>query len=625
MMKKSICILLTVMMMLGTVQGITETMENLPAVLQQATVLREGDRGEAVTALQLRLAELHYTQTETDGVYGPGTTEAVFQFQVRNGLLKTGMADRITLETLFSENAVPERQESETLTGLYEEEAETGMAFPSMTWFFPAQNKAMTSESFDAAAGWVDEGWFTTNEYSAFSDNRFKSTRTSPLSTFAAEVDTASYAHLRRAILEGRIPPADAVRVEEMLNYFHYTYNRPQNGEPFGVTMEVGDCPWNDQTRLLLIGLQAEEVQMEKDLGQNLVFLIDTSGSMDGADRLDLVKRAFLLLLDTLDAEDTVSIVTYASSERVVLEGVRAGEKTRIMDAITGLFAAGSTNGSAGIVKAYEVAEKYLIPGGVNRILLATDGDLNVGTTSEGELARLVMDKKQGGVTLTVMGFGYGNYKDNKMEALALYGDGTYWYIDTIHEARRALVTEAGGKFATVAKDVKIQVDFNPAVIKGYRLIGYEDRLLAAEDFADDTVDGGEIGSGHRVTALYEIVPAGSAFDLGTAESRYTEPQSTEESSEWLTVSIRAKEPGSDTSKLYTYPLTAQAAEAPATENLQFAAAVAEVAMVLRNSPYKGTSSYEKALELLRNCESTLGDTYKEEFLYLVTQLSRAE
>ena len=375
----------------------------------------------------------------------------------------------------------------------------------------------------------------------------------------------------------------------------------------------------------LLVGLQAAEIQVPETEGQNLVFLIDTSGSMEGADRLDLVKRAFLLLLDTLQPQDTVSIVTYASSERVVLEGVSAGEKTRIMDAISDLFAGGSTNGGAGITKAYEVAEKHLIPGGVNRILLATDGDLNVGVTSEGELARLVMEKKQNGVTMTVMGFGYGNYKDNKMEALALYGDGTYWYIDTIHEARRALVTEAGGQFKTVASDVKIQVDFNPARIKGYRLIGYEDHLLEADEFADDTVDGGEIGSGHRVTALYEIVPADSTFEIETAESRYTAPQVQEESSEWLCVNIRAKAPGSDASTLYTYPLTDSMAAETATDNLRFAAAVAEVAMVLRESPFKGTATYEGAMELLRSCESVLGDPYKEEFLYLVNSLARME
>ena len=591
----------------------------LPDVFAGVTVLMEGDSGDAVLKLQQRLAELGYAETETDGVYGSGTASAVKRFQRRSWLLETGMADRITIEALFSQEARKEYSDDDVTADDVEELYESGAY-----WAAAPAVYATAMPSMNTWAGTAKESeWFDTNEYSAFADNRFRSAASSPLSTFAAEVDTASYAQLRRMILNGEVPPADAVRVEEMLNYFRYDYARPSAGEPFGVTLEVGDCPWNAETKLLLIGLQAAEIDMPSDRGQNLVFLIDTSGSMNGSDRLDLVKRAFLLLLENLDPRDTVSIVTYASQDRVVLDGVSAGEKTRIMEAISNLSAYGSTNGSAGILRAYEIAEKNLIPGGVNRILLATDGDLNVGVTSEGELARLVMDKKQNGVTLTVMGFGYGNYKDNKMEALALYGDGTYRYIDTIHEARKALISEAGGRFETVAKDVKIQVDFNPAYIKGYRLIGYEDRLLAPEDFADDSVDGGEIGSGHRVTALYEIVPAGSGFDIGTAESRYSAPAPAGESGEWLTVSIRAKAPDSDESSLYTYPLTAETAAAAPSENLRFAAAVAETAMVLRDSPFRGTATFESALDLLRGCESVIGDVYKEEFLYLLTQLNR--
>ncbi len=620
--RNMLCLLLSALMLLSLAPvGAEQSTNHLPDVFEGIVMLQEGDSGEAVLALQMRLQELKYQTVETDGQYGKGTAEAVLAFQERSGLLETGIADRITLEALFQPDAAyGKTQETPWFEGLAEVLTED-VWYTSST---PAAT-AMKSRMTDGVYELTDTAWFSTNEYSAFGDNRFQSVLTQPLSTFAAEVDTASYAHLRRIILSGQVPPADAVRVEEMLNYFHYSYAAPKQDEPFGVTMEVGPCPWNEQTRLLLVGLQAAEIQVPETEGQNLVFLIDTSGSMEGADRLDLVKRAFLLLLDTLQPQDTVSIVTYASSERVVLEGVSAGEKTRIMEAISDLFAGGSTNGGAGITKAYEVAEKYLIPGGVNRILLATDGDLNVGVTSEGELARLVMEKKQNGVTMTVMGFGYGNYKDNKMEALALYGDGTYWYIDTIHEARRALVTEAGGQFRTVASDVKIQVDFNPARIKGYRLIGYEDHLLEADEFADDTVDGGEIGSGHRVTALYEIVPADSTFEIETAESRYTAPQMQEESSEWLCVNIRAKAPGSDASTLYTYPLTDPMAAETATDNLRFASAVAEVAMVLRESPFKGTATYEGAMELLRSCESVLGDPYKEEFLYLVNSLARMD
>ena len=308
------------------------------------------------------------------------------------------------------------------------------------------------------------------------------------------------------------------------------------------------------------------------------------------------------------------------------MEGVPVGGngKVTIMEAISELEAGGATNGSAGITRAYEIASKYYIEGGVNRILLATDGDLNVGTTSEGELAEMVTEKKKAGISLTCLGVGMGNYKDNKMEALADYGDGNCWYLDTIHEARKALVSEAGGTFITVAKDVKIQVDFNPSKVKGYRLIGYEDRVMAAEDFANDEKDGGEIGSGHRMTALYEIVPADSDFDFGEAGSRYQKGNTEDNNSaEWLTVAIRAKEPEGTESKLYEYPVGQEQFKETLSDNLQFAAAVVEAGMLIRNSEWKGTATWDSALELVRNCGNVTGDAYKEEFLYLLTLLQR--
>ena len=294
------------------------------------------------------------------------------------------------------------------------------------------------------------------------------------------------------------------------------------------------------------------------------------------------------------------------------------------MEAISELEAHGGTNGSAGILRAYEIAEKYYVEGGVNRILLATDGDLNVGVTSEGDLAQLVTEKKKNGISLTCLGFGMGNYKDNKMEALADYGDGNCRYIDTIYEARKALVEEGGGTFITVAKDVKIQVDFNPAMVKGYRLIGYEDRVMAAEDFANDEKDGGEIGSGHRMTALYEIVPADSDFDFGEVGSRYQETQAAADGGDWLTVSIRAKEPEGTVSKLYEYPVNDTAVRTEMSENMRFAAAVTEAGMLLRDSEWKGQTTWAQALELARGCQSVSGDVYKEEFVYLLTLLERA-
>ena len=584
-------------------------------------IWRKGDSGEKVTWIQTRLIELEYLEGDPSGVFDDATEEALQRFQRENSLLVTGMGDETTLNALAKCTTKARKADAWSwLFGDYEE-ACTEAATGTVNYYAPVP--AATSSAAMKYTASDSMGYFNTEEYTTFRSNRFLSTRVSPLSTFAADVDTSSYALLRRKILGGERVPADSVRIEEMLNYFHYDYKQPEGDEPFGVTITCAPCPWNEKTQLLQIGLQAKVIEAENRPGHNLVFLIDTSGSMNGDDRLGLVKRAFLMLLDDLEPEDTVSIVTYASRDRVVIEGVPAREKTQIMEAINDLQAHGSTNGSAGIMRAYEIAEKYLLKDGVNRILLATDGDLNVGVTSEGDLARLVEEKREGGVSLTCLGFGLGNYKDNKMEALADYGNGNCWYIDTIHEARKALVTEGGGTFITVAKDVKIQVDFNPVYVSGYRLIGYEDRLLAAEDFANDAVDGGEIGSGHRMTALYEIVPAGSDFDFGDAESRYSTPVQPAGSRDMLTVSIRAKEPDGDTSRLYEYPVSAEIVTKDLDDNMKFAAAVIETGMILRGSEWKGTATYESALELLRSCGTVSGDSYKEEFVYMVNLLER--
>ena len=573
-------------------------------------ILKFGSESDDVLALQLRLIELGYGQSEQDGVFGKGTEQALMEFQRNNDLLVTGMADEVTVRVLMSDDAVSWQEYVFTESTEFED----GFAAAGLSVF--SKNSGMAFETGEPAPA-----AFNTREYTVFSENGFQSTLSSPLSTFAADVDTASWTQIRQMALRGEKVPPDSVRIEEMLNYFHYDYKTPEHGEPFGVTMEMDACPWNEETKLLLIGLQAAEIEKESEAPKNLVFLIDVSGSMDEPEKLPLVKRSFLNLMETLNPEDTISIVTYASSDTIVIEGVSASEKTRVMEAINELEAGGGTNGSQGIVTAYELAKKYFVKGGVNRILLATDGDLNIGVTGEGDLARLVSDRREEGVSMTVLGFGGWNYKDNRMEALADYGDGNYWYIDSLHEARRALIVEGGGTFRTVAKDVKLQLDFNPAYIKGYRLIGYEDRLLNAEEFADDTVDGGEIGSGHRVTALYEIVPADSGFDFGEARSRYAGTAESD-STEWLTLSVRAKEPDGDESALYVYPMNGEA-DAPAGENLRFASGVAELGMLLRGSKWVGTSSLDAALELLRGCESVTGDVYKEELIYLVSLIDR--
>lgn len=611
-MKKVTAIILAVLMVLSIAAG---------AMGEENKIWQAGDTGEKVTWIQQRLKDLEYLDRAPTGIFDEETAKALMGFQQDHGLLKTGMADSVTMKML--ETVTETRSEIVNRWNVYEGD---------VCYEASAESYSMKSSYAPMATGMPAAGMmrnepidWNTEEYTNFESNRFLSVQTSPLSTFAADVDTSSYALFRRKVLSGERVSPDSIRIEEMLNYFHYDYAKPQNGEPFGVTVEIAPCPWNEKTKLMLIGLQAEEIQTDNRPGHNLVFLIDTSGSMYGSDRLDLVKRAFLLLLDELKPEDTVSIVAYASQDRVVIEGVPAADKTRIMEAISELEAGGATNGSAGINRAYEIAAKYYREGGVNRILLATDGDLNVGTTGEGDLANLVSEKKKAGISLTCLGVGMGNYKDNKMEALADYGDGNCRYLDTIHEARKALVEEGGGTFVTVAKDVKIQVDFNPAMVKGYRLIGYEDRVMAAEDFANDEKDGGEIGSGHRMTALYEIVPADSDFEFGEAGSRYQNAQAEEtaEGADWLTVSIRAKEPEGTESKLYEYPVKADAVKETMSENLRFAAGVAEAGMILRENEWKGTSSWAQALELVRGCESVTGDAYKEEFVYLLTLLER--
>ena len=586
-----------------------------PAVAD--AVLKNGDAGEDVTRIQERLIELGYLEGAADGVFDDETEAAVAAFQRRNGLMTTGMVDRVTWDKLFSDSVqdnmdLPEDEEWYAEDAL---EMMLGMPMNSMARAGMASPTAMPS------AAYKGEIW-NTNEYTYFQENGFQSVAVSPLSTFAADVDTASYAQLRSLILDGKDVPADAVRIEEMLNYFEYDYPQPEGDDPFGVLMELAPCPWNDQTLLLQVGLQAATVTDEARPQHNLVFLIDVSGSMFGEDRLDLVKRAFMMLLDELRPTDTVSIVTYASRDEVVLSGVPAADKVRIMEAISGLEAGGSTNSASGIRTAYRLAEEYAVPGGVNRVLMATDGDFNVGMTSEGDLARLVMEKKQNGVRLTMLGVGYGNYKDNKLEALADYGDGNYYYLDSIFEARRALVTEAGGTFIEVAKDVKLQLDFNPAKVKAYRLIGYEDRVMAAEAFADDTKDGGEIGSGHRVTALYEIVPADSDFEVEAPQSKYQQPAVPGETDEWLTLNIRAKQPEADESELWSYALNGAPREELSAQ-MRFAAAVAETGMLLRDSEYKGSATYSGALELARGSSLVTGDPYKEEFVYLLTLLER--
>ncbi len=493
---------------------------------------------------------------------------------------------------------------------------------------FDMANSYATADTAEAPTDETASQDWNTEEYSALEEAGFKAVANSPLSTFSADVDTASYSNVRRMIEQGYSMdeiPAGAVRIEEMLNYFTYDYNLPKKDEPFGVTTMIGDCPWNEDAKLLQIGLKTQEIDFGEAPDSNLVFLLDVSGSMRDDDKLPLLQKSFSMLVEELGEKDMVSIVTYAGSDRVVLAGGSRDNQARIIEAINALEAGGSTNGAAGIETAYALAEKYFIEGGNNRVIIATDGDLNVGVSSESDLKELVTEKKESGVYLSVLGFGTGNIKDNKMETLADCGNGNYAYIDSIGEAKKVLVEQMGATLVTVAKDVKLQVEFNPAYVKGYRLLGYENRALATEDFDDDRKDAGEIGAGHMVTALYEIVPVDSGQEIAENELKYQDNKSDTGviNGEWLNLKIRYKEPDADESILKEYPVTQEDYTDKPSEDFYFAAAVAEFGLMLRDSEYKGDASFENVRALLKKVD-TDEDDYKDEFVYLVKKLQKA-
>ncbi|MEZ3453575.1 MAG: von Willebrand factor type A domain-containing protein [Oscillospiraceae bacterium] len=453
-----------------------------------------------------------------------------------------------------------------------------------------------------------------TEEYSKSEESGYKKAAISPLSTFSADVDTASYANLRRLINDGDYIPEDAVRIEEMLNYFDYDYAKPAGNSRFAVMTELSDCPWNSKAQLLSVGIQGME--LEKAPNSNLVFLIDTSGSMSSEDKLELAGKSIRKLSKTLGKNDRVSIVTYSGEERVILAGAR-GDQVNTVNALTSILEAdGVTNGESGIQAAYAIAEKYFIEGGNNRIILCTDGDLNVGISDEGELKKLVEQKRKSGVYLSVMGFGTGNIKDNKMETLADNGNGSYHYIDSVTEAEKIFVKERSSTLYTIAKDVKIQVEFNPANVEGYRLIGYDNRRLANEDFNDDTKDAGEVGAGGSVTALYEIIPAAGRTSAGLKYQK-TEPRA-EFSGELLTVKVRYKNPDDGKSYQVTNTVDRTDYSAKMSNNMKLACAVTEFGLVLKDSDYKGTADVTHALKLAKSL--TKPDAYETELAELIAK-----
>ncbi|MGZ5445200.1 MAG: vWA domain-containing protein [Thermoanaerobaculia bacterium] len=437
-----------------------------------------------------------------------------------------------------------------------------------------------------------DDVEHNTEEYGRFEENPFLRPADNPLSTFSIDVDRASYANVRRFLRNGVRPPRDAVRIEEMVNYFTYDYVEPSAGDPVSITTELATCPWNEKNRLLLVGLQTRKIDTRDLPPNNLVFLVDTSGSMMASDKLPLVKSALRLLVDQLRPEDRVSIVAYAGSAGLVLKPTKGSDRGAILEAIDAFQAGGSTAGAGGIVLAYEVAKDNFLRDGNNRVILATDGDFNVGVTSDGELEQLIEEKRRDGIFLTVLGFGSGNLKDSKMELLADKGNGNYSYIDTIAEARKSLVREMGATLFTVAKDVKIQVEFNPATVGAYRLIGYENRLLRAEDFNNDAKDAGELGAGHSVTALYEIVPPGGDVPNANVDPLKYQSRTAGGSAELATVKLRYKEPQGETSKLMAQVVTTATVPVP-SPNFRLASSVAQLGLLLRDSPHKGNATFE--------------------------------
>ncbi|HEX2832397.1 MAG TPA: VWA domain-containing protein [Thermoanaerobaculia bacterium] len=463
----------------------------------------------------------------------------------------------------------------------------------------------------------LEAGQFNTEEYGHFEENPFFRPGDQPLSTFSIDVDRASYANVRRFLTSGQRPPRDAVRIEEMVNYFTYDYPDP-GGAPFSITTELTACPWNEKHRLMLIGLQGQRMETKDLPPNNLVFLLDTSGSMMSADKLPLVKEGLRLLVDQLREEDRVAIVTYAGSAGLALPSTSGARKGEILAAIEQLEAGGSTAGAQGIITAYDVARQNFNRKANNRVILATDGDFNVGVSSDGELQRLIESRRNDGIFLTVLGFGTGNIKDSKMELLANKGNGNYAYIDSLAEARKTLVREMGATLFTIAKDVKIQVEFNPATVGAYRLIGYENRVLQNQDFNDDQKDAGELGAGHSVTALYEIVPPGEAIPGASVDPlKYQTATVRDSAGELATVKLRYKEPDGDTSRLLSRTVHATASGGM-SDNLRMAAAVAQLGLLLRDSANKGSASFESVEQLASTLASR--DEDRRDFMTLVAR-----
>ncbi len=476
----------------------------------------------------------------------------------------------------------------------------------------------------------IDDSWrynnnFNTEGYDHITENPFLKVNDNPLFTFSIDVDAASYSNMRRFINNGQLPPAGAIRIEELINYFSYQYPQPNNDVPFSINTELSACPWNTRHHLVLVGLQGKIIPTKNLPSSNLVFLIDVSGSMMDANKLPLVQSSLKLFVDQLRPQDKVAIVVYAGNAGLVLPSTSTDNKMKIKDAIDQLEAGGSTAGGEGIKLAYKTAKENFANNGNNRVILCTDGDFNVGVSSDDELESLIEKERKSGVFLTVLGFGIGNYQDSKMQKLADNGNGNHAYIDGLNEAKKVLVNEFGGTLFTIASDVKLQIEFNPDKVQAYRLIGYENRMLAKEDFNNDEKDAGELGSGHTVTALYEIIPVGvQAPELDSVDAlRYQKTNTVKRLSDFtneeMNIKLRYKNPGEEISRLLQHPVANNIIALDKTsDNFRFAASVAEFGMLLRDSKYKGNGNFNFVLSLAKNAINNDKEGYRKEFLNLV-------
>lgn len=562
-------------------------------------------------------------KSSTDGSFSVEAEAATYSFKVkatgyqpyfrRNIVITAGQKTTINASLHQAVQVVDELViigEKETPVN-YDSDAKTkGMKYdmsmqPSGTYGYTSQSDYFSYQQFN------------TESYDVINENNFKDVVNDPLSTFSIDVDRASYSNVRRFLNQNQKPVKDAVRIEELINYFDYSYKQPTDGHPFSSTVELDNCPWNEKHKLMLIGLKGENIKAEEIPASNLVFLIDVSGSMSSANKLPLLKQAFKYLVSNLRAEDKVSIVVYAGAAGLVLEPTSGSDKAKINASLDLLQSGGSTAGGAGIKLAYKTAKENFIEGGNNRVILATDGDFNIGASSDAEMVRLIEEKRDDGIFLSILGFGMGNYKDSKMESISNAGNGNYDYIDNILEAKKVFGKELWGTLYTIAKDVKIQIEFNPTQVKSYRLIGYENRILNKEDFNDDKKDAGEIGCGHTVTALYELVMTdsdeGSNNNVDPLEYQKTSVVS---SKNIMTLKLRYKKPNEDVSQLIKKSY--KASELKASENIHFAASVAEFGMLLRDSEHKENANYSQVISMAKSAKGTDTDGYRSDFIKLV-------